>query len=169
MQSFQKKLFHFYERIGITTAERRFILALSVILIFLHLIRSEDPTAAQVESMQSLVAQNELPSDSLSHKDAVLVSVALPASNQDFKEVNNQENLASTHTQEPNTLLPINTATIEQLQQLPGIGPVYAQRIVDYRAQHGAFQSINQLKEVKGIGPAKLQKIRPFIVVDVPD
>ncbi|WP_025820102.1 ComEA family DNA-binding protein [Shewanella marina] len=52
----------------------------------------------------------------------------------------------------------INTANVEQLQQLKGVGEKKAQAIVAYRKQHGNFKSIDQLAEVKGIGPKLLQK-----------
>ena len=59
----------------------------------------------------------------------------------------------------------INTAAAEELETLPGIGPVLAQRIVDYRAEHGAFASAEELLEVEGIGGAKLDKIRGGITL----
>ena len=62
-------------------------------------------------------------------------------------------------------LLNINTATYEELQTLNGIGPALAQRIVDYRAEHGPFQSIDELLNVKGIGEATLSKFREQITV----
>jgi competence protein ComEA len=54
----------------------------------------------------------------------------------------------------------LNTATIEQLDALPGIGPVTAQKILDYREQHGAFSSIDDLDAIPGIGPARLEQLR---------
>jgi competence protein ComEA len=50
--------------------------------------------------------------------------------------------------------LNLNTATVADLDALPGIGPVLAQRIVDHRTAHGPFTSVDQLDEVSGVGPA---------------
>jgi competence protein ComEA len=54
----------------------------------------------------------------------------------------------------------LNTATLEQLDALPGVGPVTAQKILDYREQHGAFSSIEELDAIPGIGPARLEQLR---------
>ncbi|TWP47364.1 ComEA family DNA-binding protein [Lentzea tibetensis] len=55
--------------------------------------------------------------------------------------------------------LDLNTATQAQLDELPGVGPVTAQRIVDWRTRHGPFASVEQLREVDGIGDSKLAKL----------
>ena len=57
----------------------------------------------------------------------------------------------------------INSASVEELQRLPGVGPVTAQTIMDYRRQIGRFTTCEQLMDVKGIGPKKLEKMRPFV------
>ena len=59
----------------------------------------------------------------------------------------------------------LNTATLAELDSLPGIGPVLAQRIIDYRETHGPFQSVEELLNVEGIGPSLLEKIRDRIEV----
>ena len=62
--------------------------------------------------------------------------------------------------------LNINTATAEQLDTLPGIGPVLAQRIVDYRTANGGFRAVEELLNVSGIGNAKLMEILDEITVE---
>ena len=67
--------------------------------------------------------------------------------------------------QEPGPLN-INTATAAQLETLDGIGPVLAQRIVEYRETNGPFASVEGLLEVKGLGPGILEAIRPQITAE---
>lgn len=61
--------------------------------------------------------------------------------------------------------LNINTATSAQLEELPGVGAVLAERIVAYRDAHGPFTSVDQLTDVEGIGPSLLEKLRPLVTV----
>jgi competence protein ComEA len=57
----------------------------------------------------------------------------------------------------------LNSATVEQLDALPGIGPVTAQRIVEYRQAHGAFRSVEELDAVPGIGPARVEQLKELV------
>jgi competence protein ComEA len=57
----------------------------------------------------------------------------------------------------------LSSATVEQLDELPGVGPVTAQKIVAYRQEHGAFRSIDELDAVPGIGPARLADLRELV------
>ncbi|CPR10654.1 helix-hairpin-helix repeat-containing competence protein ComEA [Mycobacterium bohemicum DSM 44277] len=61
--------------------------------------------------------------------------------------------------------LDLNTATVEQLDSLPGVGPVTAAAIVAWRQANGRFTSVDQLGDVDGIGPARLDKLRPLVRV----
>ena len=67
--------------------------------------------------------------------------------------------------QPPGEPLDINAASLDQLDKLPGIGPVTAQRIVAYREQHGPFTNIAQLKEAKLVNSATYEKLKDLIVV----
>ena len=58
----------------------------------------------------------------------------------------------------------LNTATLASLDTLPGVGPVTAQRIVDWRTQHGRFDSVEQLREIDGIGPSRFAKLKDLVV-----
>ena len=59
----------------------------------------------------------------------------------------------------------LNSATVEQFDTLPGVGPVMAAAIVAWRQAHGKFTSVDQLGEVDGIGPARLERLRPLVRV----
>lgn len=60
-------------------------------------------------------------------------------------------------------LVNINTATVDELDTLPGIGPTTAQKIIDYRTQHGPFSQIEQIMDVSGIGPATFDRLKDLI------
>ena len=56
-----------------------------------------------------------------------------------------------------------NTATLEELDALAGVGPVTAQKILDYRTEHGAFSSVDELDTIPGIGPKRLAELRDLV------
>lgn len=65
----------------------------------------------------------------------------------------------------PKSSIDLNRATSEQLQQLPGVGPAMAKRILAYRKENQGFTSVDDLDNVRGIGTKTLEKIRPFVLV----
>ena len=60
-------------------------------------------------------------------------------------------------------LINLNTATLDQLESLPGIGPALGQRILDYRQEHGPFRSVDDLDQVPGIGPTRVENLRDLV------
>jgi competence protein ComEA len=66
---------------------------------------------------------------------------------------------------DPAQRININTADQAELESLPGIGPVLAQRILAFRAEHGLFTNIQELENVPGIGPAKFDQIKDLVII----
>src|SRR5438105_12840967 len=63
----------------------------------------------------------------------------------------------------------INTATSEELQQVPGIGPATAEKILQMRKSYGAFKSVDDLLAIRGLGPKRLEKMRKYLVAGKPN
>ena len=66
---------------------------------------------------------------------------------------------------QPAAIVNVNKATAEELQSIRGIGPSLAERVIQYRAEHGRFEKVEDLTQVRGIGEAKLQKIKNQVSV----
>ena len=63
----------------------------------------------------------------------------------------------------PGRRVSLSSATLSDLDALPGVGPVTAQKILDYRAQHGGFSSVDDLDAISGIGPARIEQLRELV------
>lgn len=83
----------------------------------------------------------------------------------DTQRVEERVTLKGTKRNAPQRPVDLNTATLEDLVALPGIGEVLAQRILEYRKQHGKFSRIEELEKVKGLGASKLQALKEHVVV----
>ena len=83
----------------------------------------------------------------------------------DFIAVPNEDQPQRSVQDKP-ALLNINTASAAELETLSGIGPQMAQRIIQYREEHGNFTSVEALTKVKGLGEKTLEKLKPFISVE---
>lgn len=90
-------------------------------------------------------------------------SLELPGSprTDDFSSATAEPSNSNTDTE----LININTAALEDLDSLPGIGPTIAQRIIDYRTENGPFSTIEGIMDVSGVGPATFDEIKDLITV----
>jgi len=66
----------------------------------------------------------------------------------------------------PPLVVNLNTAPVDSLELIPGIGPAFARKIVDYRQRHGPFRAIDSLVNIPGVGDAKLGQWRPYLTID---
>ncbi|MCL1839350.1 MAG: helix-hairpin-helix domain-containing protein, partial [Propionibacteriaceae bacterium] len=80
-----------------------------------------------------------------------------------YTAISKNENLKASRMLQSNQKVSINTATVQQLEVVPGIGPVIAQRIVAFRAAHRGFSSLEQLIEVDGIGHRNFPAISKYL------
>jgi competence protein ComEA len=89
-------------------------------------------------------------------KDKALESVNLARVLVDGEQID----VGATTTESGSTRISLNSSDAGQLQELPGVGPVIAERIVEWRTANGPFRSVEELSEVSGIGPAMVERIR---------
>ncbi|MEO9240390.1 MAG: ComEA family DNA-binding protein, partial [Jatrophihabitantaceae bacterium] len=99
----------------------------------------------------------------LTDGEQVVIGLAVPAAQPASADPGNAA--AGGSAGSPAGPVDLNTATATQLDALPGVGPVLAQRIVDWRTQHGRFNSVDQLQSVSGIGDAKYADLKALVTV----
>lgn len=183
LQNFKRKAFFWIDKLQITRKER---VSFSILLfiLFLMLISSlfikqtlnyeqeeydeildlfEERTKL-AEQEQAAIAQKYNPDLTVSDVENVDTETAIKPS-----VIN--EPLVSDNTpvmDEPAApvSININTAGLEELQTLDGIGPTYAGRIIEYREANGGFKTIEELINIKGIGEKRLEAIRPFVILE---
>ncbi|MEX0648610.1 MAG: helix-hairpin-helix domain-containing protein [Balneolaceae bacterium] len=170
----KRRLFFFLEKLEIKRSERISIGILLVCLVITSSIYAihepepdYDPVAyAELEKVfreRSRLQQQE---------DEIILSRYEPqlqseASETDFipaaADTIPPDSTESTNQEESSGMININEATAEELTELPGIGPAYAERIIEWREEHGAFTSKDQLLEIRGIGEKRLENLIPVI------
>jgi len=135
------------------------ILQFAVIVWFV--LQPEDQTIAwQSANGEMAKALNEVENVSPPANSGVEALPTIPKA-----KTNSASNAPEKSTQPQNGLLDLNTATLEQLDTLPGIGPSKARAILELRQQIGRFSTVEQLLDVKGIGPSTLAKFRDRLYI----
>ena len=142
------------ERFGFTRNELTAVLVLSTVFLVGSAIKLWMPVAATRPALPAFsyaaldsqfLALSRAPRDSASapHRSATRKSASTPG---------------------PQSI-ELNSASVDELQRLPGIGPAIARRIVAYRDEHGEFNEPGDITGVRGIGPRTLERIRPYLFV----
>lgn len=177
--SMKRKLFFFLEKLEIKRSER---IATSVLLTIFVLLSGiwtlRQPRANyDEEKYRELERIFRERSEKLQQEQDLILARYEPGPNakisvsSSVREESNVEIEVTDTTDQPKEedhpqdILNINTASSEQLQTLPGIGPAYAGRIIAWRNENGNFTSKDQLLEIKGIGEKRLAKIKPLITL----
>lgn len=173
----KRKIFFWLERLKIAPAERKTISGLIILLVCfggLNLVLSSTAPFEE-DDYRELEKQFNERKAMLEAEENELMAQYYPEETAEKKEefVTVKDTLVKDSTAEAtvqkttqdtlDSKININTASAKGLETLPGIGPAYAQRIVEYRDENGGFEAIEELKKIKGIAQKRLEKLKPFI------
>ncbi|MDZ7716695.1 MAG: ComEA family DNA-binding protein [Balneolaceae bacterium] len=168
--SWKRKLFFIFEALKITPAERKSVSILLVLMVVLAAVNQYIEPQLTVDEHEYAALETEFQqrSQALEMEEAELMKRYNPAVESDIpkKAVSadtTDSSSAGTAEDAISETININTADLKALQKLTGIGPAYAQRIINHRNEHGLFTSFEELLKIKGIGKKRLEKIKPFI------
>ncbi|TVR18698.1 MAG: hypothetical protein EA391_01995 [Balneolaceae bacterium] len=171
----KRKIFFFIEKLEINRSERIAISLLFATLVLLTSINAlykpsvtTDPGYyAELEAVfleRSAVAEQEHRQIMARYEPAAEPQLPGPAADLSEADTTKRVNRIEERV-DSGEKININTATAEELQALPGIGPAFAQRIIDWREENGKFTSKEQLLEIRGIGERRLEVMKPLITL----
>jgi len=167
----RRKIFFLLERLEIKRSER---IAVSITLIFLlmtssYFMLSKPKSNYDAEYYSELERIFEERSRELQQEEETILARYEPAENGAAKyqtataDTLSPDTTRNSEEEAESNLININLADAEELQELPGIGPAYSQRIVEWREENGKFTSKEQLLDIRGIGERRLEAIIPLI------
>ena len=99
---------------------------------------------------------------------AAILGIAVSAAAASAQNKATTPKTAATVTATATAPVNLNTATVEQLATIPGVGPKMAERIIDYRQKNGGFRKVEDLMNVSGVGEKSFLKMKPLITVTTP-
>lgn len=130
--------------------------------IIIEVVETESGPVAVSTHHTSLSVQEQTESPSPAPQDATPNPAVTRRARSSSEESESKDPVGQSSPSKIN----VNTASIQELDSLPGIGLTLAQRIVDDRKQFGPYESVDELKRVKGIGTETVERLRPFVVVE---
>ncbi|MDR8394156.1 helix-hairpin-helix domain-containing protein [Aliifodinibius sp. S!AR15-10] len=174
----KRKIFFWLEKLKITRQERITIASLLVLLVIMSVLNFviEPGTAANAEHYEAIREEFNRRKADIEQKERELLKryspqpkVAKPADSNGMiiavSDTITRSSESDTLEQKSPQKINVNTASLEKLQELKGIGPVYAKRIVAYRDTAGRFEEAEELIRIKGIGEKRLENIKPMIAL----
>ncbi len=179
----KRQIFFFLEKLKITPRERKAIATLMIIFVLLAVcnlaLKPSEPF--QDEQYAELKQQfrertAQLKAEKTNRMERYFPPVRKQQKLRSLPDTISSDTTDSTSSTEEKersdepekSRINVNKADRETLKTLPGIGPAYSKRIIEYRQKHGGFKTVKELKKIKGIGEKRLEKLKPFVKLTDP-
>ncbi|MGC8970622.1 MAG: helix-hairpin-helix domain-containing protein [bacterium] len=132
----------------------------------LYYLPANSRVADAIQTAGGPTSDADLDAINLASKVTDSSKILVPSKVRGVNDIVAEKTLQGESSEPSNTKININTASAKELEELPGIGPALANRIVSYRETNGPFKSIEDLKKVSGIGEKRFEAIKDLIVVE---